>query len=754
MVKLYNTTFIGLCVLMNVSILYAAVIPQSGPNPIVFDQTIQKDNLIALMAAGSEHNSELTVPEYGYPKHTFVSNFGAATGADYLKWNISLDEAAEYRVYAVLNSGGVVPLSLTSTLESLECNTKDIGWDRLECGTIQLPTGESSLQLSKVSGDGWIEIKSIELIRESDRPAYETRIQAFKADAQWFAESKYGIMFQYGAWGYPQSGDRKSLNQGAADFDVPAFVQMVQSTGARYVIWSLTWWQYWMQAPVQSVDSIMGHSDFTAERDLVGDIMDALQAEGIRFMLYYHQGIQQEPTWAQHQGVPDEFTPRGTGDRTQFFDNWMTVISELGERYGEKLDGWWFDDGLIYYPAPFEQLGEAARAGNPNRIVAYNSWILTRVTDFQDAFFGEEYHGEDIAGNPTNARGIFESGFQKGLHHHSMFMMEEDWGIHDPNQPMNTQSKMQSANDWVSSALLRNVPLSFNILMWEDGTVSDASLSILKGLKAMFSDPVDGLYNNTSEDIALSGTWSHATARGAGDHGDDVHYTATNGDYAEISFVGTGIEILMPTADNQGLVEVSIDGELVSTVSTVAVAYAPQQTVFTDTLLAYGPHVITIVKLDGEYMQLDGYIVHGEDEPMSSSEQVQDVSSVAVVSSVSEVSSPSSDAVSQMDETGSSSQCTPVSSQASSTSSQSTVISESITQITGTLMKQGQSKVVYFVNNGEHYMPELADHVTSFEVYTVKGDLVVAGESRGTYHRLENLSVLPKGVLLIKYRYR
>ncbi|MGL1933491.1 MAG: alpha-L-fucosidase [Fibrobacterales bacterium] len=751
MVRLFNTTFIGLCVLTNISILYAAIIPQSGPNPIVFDQTIQKDNLIPLMAAGAEHNSELTVPEYGYPKHTFINNFGTATGADYLKWYISLDEAAEYRVYAVLNSGGVVPLSLTSTLEGVECNTKDIGWDRLECGTIQLPAGESSLQLSKVSGDGWIEIKSIELIRESDRPAYETRIQAFKADAQWFAESKYGIMFQYGAWGYPQSGDRKSINQGAADFDVPAFVQMVQSTGARYVIWSLTWWQYWMQAPVQSVDSIMGHGDFTAERDLVGDIMNALQAEGIRFMLYYHQGIQQEPTWAQHQGVPDEFTSRGTGDRTQFFDNWMTVISELGERYGEKLDGWWFDDGLIYYPAPFEQLGEAARAGNPNRIVAYNSWILTRVTDFQDAFFGEEYHGEDIAGNPTNADGVFESGFQKGLHHHSMFMMEEDWGVHDPNQPMNTQSKMQSANDWVSSAIVRNVPLSFNMLMWEDGTVSEASLTILKGLKAMFSDPVDGLYNNTSEDIALSGTWSHATARGAGDHADDIHYTATNGDYAEISFVGTGIELLMPKADNQGFVEVYIDGERITSVTTVAVEYTPQQKVFADTLLAYGLHVIKIVKQDGEYMQLDGYIVHGEGESTSSSEQIQDISSEAGVSSVSEVSSQSSDALSLSDDGISSSQNTPVSSQGFSASSQILQSSDARTPIVGMLFNQAHSQVVYFVNNGVDQVPALLTQAKSFEVYTVKGDLVAAGESRGTYNSLEDVSALPKGVLLIKY---
>jgi hypothetical protein len=37
----------------------------------------------------------------------------------------------------------------------------------------------------------------------------------------------------------------KSIEAGAAAFNVPNFVSMVQSTGAKHVIWSVTWWNYY-----------------------------------------------------------------------------------------------------------------------------------------------------------------------------------------------------------------------------------------------------------------------------------------------------------------------------------------------------------------------------------------------------------------------------------------------------------------------------------------------------------------------------
>ena len=32
------------------------------------------------------------------------------------------------------------------------------------------------------------------------------------------------------------------------------------------------------------------------------------------------------------------------------------VLTEVGQRYGPRLAGWFLDDGMLYYPAPFERL--------------------------------------------------------------------------------------------------------------------------------------------------------------------------------------------------------------------------------------------------------------------------------------------------------------------------------------------------------------------------------------------------------------
>lgn len=89
-------------------------VPQSGPNPIVFDQSATTDNLIHLMAAGSQHNSGLSVTNYGSPKHFWVNNFNDNTN-DYLKWTVSLAAGATYHVWA-LRQGLAIRTGLYTTI--------------------------------------------------------------------------------------------------------------------------------------------------------------------------------------------------------------------------------------------------------------------------------------------------------------------------------------------------------------------------------------------------------------------------------------------------------------------------------------------------------------------------------------------------------------------------------------------------------------------------------------------------------------
>jgi len=471
--------------LFSITAFAQTVTPQAGANPILFDQAAQTDNLICLMAGGSEHNSGMTVGNYGALKHMWITNFNVA--GDYFKWNVSLAVGANYHVWALLNSGVAVPLrlSVSGQTATLDFSTRNIGWDKLDAGVINIPAGAHVLQLVRNTGTtSNMEIKSLELLRESDKPAHDTRVANFKRVPSWFSNARYGLMLQFGPWGYPPTGARKSLQNFANGFDVNRFVTLVQATGATYVVWSISWYEYKFIAPIRSLDSIIGASGYTTTRDLLGEIATALQNNGIRLFLYYHTGLGQEPAWVAKQNWPTNFYLTGTGDRSAFFNNWSAVVGEIGARYGTKLDGWFFDDGCYYYPAPFEQLGSVARTGNPNRLVSWNPWVAARFTDFQDVLFGEGYHGETQFGSSAQGgNGVFTDGPQKGLMGHGMFTLENDWGIHSANQTINTQVTLNQLQSWVTNARAYGRPLSLAMGMWEDQTYSQTTMNILVGLK-------------------------------------------------------------------------------------------------------------------------------------------------------------------------------------------------------------------------------------------------------------------------------
>ncbi|MDB5049297.1 MAG: hypothetical protein JWO30_2368, partial [Fibrobacteres bacterium] len=417
--------------------------------------------------------------------YMWMTNFNDNTN-DYFKWNVSLATGAAYHVWALLNSGAAVPLKLSveGQTATLDFTTRNIGWDKLDAGVINIPAGTSILKLVRNSTGGGIEIKSLELIRESDRPAYEKRIADFKRYPTWFTGAKYGIMLQYGPWGYPQSGNHKSLDDFTNGFDVNKFVSLMDASGARYVIWSVTWVTYRLIAPIHAVDSIIGAPGYTAKRDLLGEIAAALHKKGIKFCLYYHAGMGQEPAWEAKQKYPTIFHSTGAGDHSTFFNNWSAVVGEIGTRLGANLDGWFFDDACNYYPAPFERLGAAARTGNPDRIVSWNAWVAARYTDFQDAWFAEGNHGEAQVGDPAvGGNGVFTDGPQKGLVGHGMFLVDNSWGITGANEPINTTVTLSQVQGWVGRAGARGRPLSLDIMLWEDGTTSQATMNILTSMK-------------------------------------------------------------------------------------------------------------------------------------------------------------------------------------------------------------------------------------------------------------------------------
>ena len=268
-----------------------------------------------------------------------------------------------------------------------------------------------------------------------------------------------------------------------AEVDSPAgeFASLVNSTGAGYVIITTSHAGHYFPAPVQAIDRILPGR--TAGRDLVRDWIEELGAYGIRLMLYYHVGHddwRQPGGWWQATGW-DPKNPR------RYLDHWLAITTEVGRRYGRGLAGWFFDDGCIYYPLnpDFRRLTAAAKAGNPDRVVCYNPWVLPRLTDFQDYLCGEGYEFlKSWDGLPADGTGIYTAGPHKGLQAHTNFILESDWPhsrLDTPIPPPRYRRDRFIAD--MKAGIAHGVVPSVNLEIYQDGGIGEASLEFMAALK-------------------------------------------------------------------------------------------------------------------------------------------------------------------------------------------------------------------------------------------------------------------------------
>jgi hypothetical protein len=403
-----------------------------------------------------------------------------------IEWKLQVPADGVYEVCAVAAGKGS---QLAITCNGAQQKSVAVGQsrDRVNLGTIQLKAGENVLQLDAEAAKGF-KFDALELVQPAVKAALLKDALAMRKNPDWFRNAGYGLMFQWTNRATPPEGPIKPWEEKVNDFKLDEFVDMVDSTGAAYVLWSVTWGNQYISAPLQPLDAILAGR--TTKRDLLGEMADALHERGIKLIFYYHYG------YDCNHSIDAEWMEASGGykaDKTELYQNWMAIVSEIGNRYGDKLNGWWFDGGQRYYnchfdntpgnqgflSAPFKELTLAARSGNPERVVAYNSWIKPRLTEYQDYYGGEGAH---ISAGLDH--GVFPSGPQQGLRAHGCFVFERKWGHIEPNtiisKPKFTLDKLTAM---IRNAQQEQSPLSINLEMYEDGSVSPQSVALLKQLK-------------------------------------------------------------------------------------------------------------------------------------------------------------------------------------------------------------------------------------------------------------------------------
>ena len=297
----------------------------------------------------------------------------------------------------------------------------------------------------------------------------------------WFSQAGYGVFVHYlvglqNNEAKPNSlGKQTTWDQCVKEFDVEAFADQVAQAGAGYVIFTMHQITRHLAAPNATYDRLTGYKpgEACATRDLVADLYGALHPRNVRLILYWTgDGPRGDRQAATGLGYPY----RGGGHAkvtTEFVRNWAAVAAEYGERYGDKIAGWWCDGcypRIGYDKEKLAILARGLRAGSDRRILALNAGVQDKVRAYseqEDFTTGEQNHFKDV---PTGR-------WVHGEQWHVLSYLGGGWGM-----PGSKYSRQQLI-DYVYACNRVGGVVSIDVMLRRDGRLDGPQLEILKALR-------------------------------------------------------------------------------------------------------------------------------------------------------------------------------------------------------------------------------------------------------------------------------
>ena len=406
-------------------------------------------------------------------------------GTGQFNWKQDISIEGEYEMmlsYSVRKDGASVTVS-----SEKNAVTNSIGvtrgvyeqgreWYHFNCerklltGNLKLRKGINSITLKLKAPVDTFEtvIYTLELIPESKKRTVlkeVTEARAARPQMDWFSAMKYGVMFHWTSLTTPPTGTIKPYKDAVKDFDVHAFVNMVERTGADYVIFTGCWAETYIPAPLQQWEKeYPGH---TTKRDLITEISDSLNKRNIKFFLYLSTHV-----YAKYDKVNSE----------EFGRLNYELLSEIGARFKDKIAGYWFDGWYQSYQKhpgfDFEKFYTVCKIGNPNRLVALNTWLYPNVSEWQDYWAGEIYSPGTI---PQDR--VVKSGPGKNLQFHTLLALEADWAHTSLNSKVHpVRLSTSDLINYISSCHGKG-PVTINIEIYQDGTISEEALTVMEKIR-------------------------------------------------------------------------------------------------------------------------------------------------------------------------------------------------------------------------------------------------------------------------------
>ena len=299
-----------------------------------------------------------------------------------------------------------------------------------------------------------------------------------KNRTDWFSEAGYGLFVHWTTYSLPEKGEKKDYFEAVQDFDIDTFVSQVVSTGAKFLFITTSHADMKLPFPLAELDAIL--PNHTSQRDLIGELADRLEPQGVKLMLYFNgEGSgSTDPEW-------QEITKFKTDPLTHA-EYCYHIAEAISKKYGRKIHGWWID--CCYEPPvcggrgtryDYKRYADALRAGNPDSIVAFN-------------FRGTEPWGSDWG------KGIAD--YQAGEENALAFLPEhrfdgegetqwfalcwmDDYWVHEKEGTPTPVYENQAILDYVRAIKAKGRVFAYNTAPYQEGRISEPTMAQLKWLK-------------------------------------------------------------------------------------------------------------------------------------------------------------------------------------------------------------------------------------------------------------------------------
>jgi len=245
---------------------------------------------------------------------------------------------------------------------------------------------------------------------------------------------RYGFFIHYiASYAFYKDGTKPATYDEAVDnFDVEGFANDIARMKVQYIIF--TAWHYRALPLFPSEVTKKWRPGCEVKRDLLGEIIDAVRAKGIRVVLYTHPRdghdfVGEERVncgWGEGCYKRDDNDILDTPNPDTFsYEKWneytLSLYQELLDRYGDRIDGI-YTDGMgpgrfmgkhhswaYEYPIiNYQKIRQIVKKANPDIAIMQNGfgWLFSNDFIIPEGFFGYENGENDIGKWPACEKGL------------------------------------------------------------------------------------------------------------------------------------------------------------------------------------------------------------------------------------------------------------------------------------------------------------------------------------------------------------